>query len=180
MSPVRWPASSTALATAASTAGGFGFQAERSAAAPSRPSGSRPEGWPCPGRRCPARSHERARTGSPCRRCVADGSMPSDPEITPHSSERMSPNRFSVSTTSKSRGTIHQVHGHRVDQLVLDGDAGVRRPASLVDGGAPELRALEHVGLVHLRQLARGACRRARMRFPATRSTSGLASSASC
>ena len=38
---------------------------------------------------------------------------------------------------------------HRVDELMLDGDVGVFG-LELVDGGAPELRALEDVGLVDL------------------------------
>ena len=37
---------------------------------------------------------------------VADGSIPSEPVITPDSSLRMSPNKFSVSTTSKLRGVF--------------------------------------------------------------------------
>jgi len=37
---------------------------------------------------------------------VAEGSMPSEPVMTPDSSDRMSPKRFSVSTTSKLRGVF--------------------------------------------------------------------------
>ena len=36
---------------------------------------------------------------------------------------------------------VHEVHGHGVDELVLDGDVGVFG-LELVDGGAPELGAL--------------------------------------
>ena len=39
------------------------------------------------------------------------------------------------------------MHGHGVDELVLDGDVGVVGFEG-VDGGAPELGALEDVGLV--------------------------------
>src|SRR5215472_1984710 len=46
---------------------------------------------------------------------------------------------------------VHEVHRHRVDELVLDGYVGVFG-FQFVDGGAPELRALEYVGLVDLSQ----------------------------
>ena len=42
---------------------------------------------------------------------------------------------------------VHEVHGHGVDELVLEGDVGVVA-AEIGDGGAPELRDLEDVGLV--------------------------------
>ena len=37
---------------------------------------------------------------------VAEGNMPREPVMMPDSSERMSPKRFSVRTTSKLRGTF--------------------------------------------------------------------------
>ena len=42
---------------------------------------------------------------------------------------------------------VHQVHGHGVDVLVLDGDVG-ELGGDLVHRGAPELRDFKHVGLV--------------------------------
>ena len=42
---------------------------------------------------------------------------------------------------------VHEVHRHGVDELVLERDVGVVL-CDFGDGGAPELRDLEHVGLV--------------------------------
>ena len=50
-------------------------------------------------------------------------------------------------TTSKLRGDVHDVHRHGVDELVLEGDVGVVL-RDFGDGGAPELRDFEDVGLV--------------------------------
>ena len=44
-------------------------------------------------------------------------------------------------------GDVHDVHGHGVDELVLEGDVGVVL-GDFGDGGAPELGDFEDVGLV--------------------------------
>ena len=44
-------------------------------------------------------------------------------------------------------GDVHDVHRHGVDKLVLEGDVGVVL-GDFGDGGAPELRDFEDVGLV--------------------------------
>ena len=74
-------------------------------AASSPPRGRSRAGSRCPGRRCRARSRGPARTGRgrrPPR--LAEGSIPSEPVSIAASSLRMSPNRFSVTITSKSAG----------------------------------------------------------------------------
>ena len=124
------------------------------AAAASPPTGSCRSGWPCPGRRCPAPSRGSARTARTCRAPVcrspseADGSIPSEPASTAASSERMSPNRFSVTMTSKSAGRRIEQHRARIDELVAER----RRPGSLgadlVGDGPPQPRGRQDVGLV--------------------------------
>ena len=65
----------------------------------------------------------------------------------PDSSERMSPKRFLGEDDVEVAGDVHEVHGHGVDELVLDGDVGVVGLEG-VDSGAPELGTFEDVGLV--------------------------------
>ena len=76
-----------------------------SVASPSRGTGSCRTGWRCPCRRCPVPSRESARRGRlRLRPVMREGSMPSEPVSIDASSVRMSPNMFSVTTTSKSAG----------------------------------------------------------------------------
>ena len=121
-----------------------------------------PIGLALSGRRCPARSRGSARTARsvPCAvwrsPSEADGSIPSEPARTAASSERMSPNRFSVTSTSNRR-PLDQEH-RRVDQAVVR--RHVRElPVGLLDDLAPQARRGEHVRLVHARSAGR---RRAR------------------
>ena len=137
----RWPSAAVGSARATS-------------AAASPPTGSCRSGWRGPARRCPARSRGSARTGRSVPWAVrrspsdADGSMPSEPARTAASSDRMSPNRFSVTMTSKTAGRRIEQHRARVDELVVER----RRPGSsardLVDDRPPQARRREHVGLV--------------------------------
>ena len=74
-------------------------------AASAPPSRTSPAGWPCRCPRCRAPSRARARTGRgrpPPSEAL--GSIPSEPVSMAASSLRMSPNRFSVTITSKSAG----------------------------------------------------------------------------
>ena len=124
---------------------------DRTAASP--PTGSCRSGWPCPGRRCPAPSRGSARTARTCRarsRRFAERRRRQHPELpasTAASSDRMSPNRFSVTMTSKSAGRRIEQHRARIDELVADLD--VRgSPALLVDDPPPQARRRQDVGLV--------------------------------
>ena len=75
-------------------------------AASAPPTGTSPAGWRRPARRCPAPSRAPARTPRGRRRLPSDalGSIPIEPVSIAASSERMSPNMFSVTITSKWRG----------------------------------------------------------------------------
>ena len=116
----------------------------------SPPRGSRPAGSPCPRPRCRAPSRGSARrdpgsarpgTGAPA--SDADGSMPMEPASIDASSVRMSPKRFSVAITSKSRGPADEVHRHRVDQHVL---VGRRRGSRARPRARPRARAATTTG----------------------------------
>ena len=78
---------------------------------------------------------------------LADASSPIEPAIIAASSERMSPNMFSVSSTSKCRGARDQLHRRVVDQHVLEPHARVVA-RDLLDRLAPQARGLEDVRLV--------------------------------
>ena len=81
-------------------------------AASSPPTGSSRSGSRCRCRRGAATSRGWARRARPCRGSVrrspsdADGSIPRDPASTDASSERMSPNMFSVTMTSNAAGFV--------------------------------------------------------------------------
>ena len=111
----------------------------------------------CP--RCPARSRARARRrrGRRRRPRLALGSIPIEPVIIAASSLRMSPNMFSVTITSKSRGVGDELHRGVVDEHVLERDVGTPS-AARGDRRAPQAavsRTLALSTLVTLR--ARGA-----------------------
>ena len=124
----------------------------------------RPADWPCSGPRCRAPSRAPARTSpthapeglrSPI---DADGSMPMDPASTAPSSLRMSPNMFSVSTTSKRRGLRTSCMAQLSTSMCSSATSG--NSARHFDHHlAPELRVLEHVRLVHARDLLAAAAR---------------------
>ena len=84
---------------------GFAREGPANGAAAAPRSGSCRRDWRCRGRRCPAPSRGSARR---CRACPspseAEGSSPREPASIEASSVRMSPNMFSVTSTSKSRG----------------------------------------------------------------------------
>ena len=107
-----------------------------------------------PARECSARCRGSARTTpGRCAPRLADGSSPSEPASTAASSLRMSPKRFSVTTTSTVARLAHQAHRERVDELVRQRDVGIvgRKPAHDL---APELAGDQHVGLVDRDELA--------------------------
>ena len=93
---------------------------------------------------CPAISGAVPCTGSyrpgPSAPRLADGSMPSEPASTADLSLRMSPNRFSVTTTSMSRGWVTRCMANELTSAwssVTDGNSGampvtVSRHSSLV------------------------------------------------
>ncbi len=83
---------------------------------------------------------------------LAEGASPSPPVIAAARSERMSPNMFSVTMTSNCSGARRELHGGVVDEHVLDLDVRIVG-RDLVDDAAPEPRRLEHVRLVHRREL---------------------------
>ena len=107
---------------------------ERPAAAASPPTGSSRSGSPGPGRRCPARSRGSARTGRTCRaRSGARRARPTaasrgEPASTAASSDRMSPNRFSVTMHVEVGRLLDEQHRARVDELVADLDVRDTRP----------------------------------------------------
>ena len=127
-------------------------------AAASPRTGSCPAGWPGPGPRCRARSRGSARTGRAGRarsRGVpidADGSMPSEPLMTAASSDRMSPNRFSVTMTSNAAGDFASSIAAESTSRCSRADVRELR-VDLLGHLAPQPRRREHVGLVHLGDL---------------------------
>ena len=76
------------------------------------------------------------------------GSMPIEPVSIAASSERMSPNMFSVRITSKCRGAEIELHGGVVDEHMLELDVRELARVQLADDLAPQPRGLQHVGLV--------------------------------
>ena len=74
------------------------------------------------------------------------------------SSERMSPNRFSVSTTSKRRGSRTSSIAHESTSWWSSSTSRIV-PRHLVHHLHPELRDLEHVGLVHVGHVAAAPAR---------------------
>ena len=92
----------------------------------------------------------------------ADGAMPMPPIRPAARSERMSPNMFSVTSTSKRSRPLHQVQRLGVDVGVLACDVGIAG-GDLVEDLAEEGEALEDVRLVHAGDLARASgCARGR------------------
>ena len=89
------------------------------------PTGTSPAGWRSPR---PAMSGAEPCTGSnrpgPSPPSEALGSMPIEPVSMAASSERMSPNMFSVRITSKRRRRGDELHGGVVDEHVLELDVG--------------------------------------------------------
>ena len=102
-------------------------RARRGAASP--PRGTSPAGWRS---RCPAMSGAEPWTGSktpgPSPPRLAEGSIPSEPVSIAASSQRMSPNMFSVTITSKRAGVGDELHRRVVDEHVLELDVGVVAP----------------------------------------------------
>ena len=98
----------------------------------------------------PARSGADPCTGSkrpaPSPR-LADGSSPSDPQTAPASSDRMSPNMFSVSSTSNDAGASASFIAAVSTNSCVSVTPGKSRAIS-VTTVAPEPRDFEHVGLV--------------------------------
>ena len=78
----------------------------------------------------------------------AEGSMPSEPVTIAAQSERMSPNRFSVTITSNWRGIAHELHRAVVDVHVGELDIGELVGVHPHDDLAPERAELQHVRLV--------------------------------
>ena len=152
-SRVRAPPSSAASTAAYEPVGQVGA-AQRPAQRHLEATGSPPADWRCPCRRCPAPSRGSARRGRACPASpsAADGSMPSEPVSWAASSDRMSPNRLSVTMTSNWRRVLDQLHGGVVGQHVLQLDVGVLARVQVGDHLAPEQAGLHDVGL-----LGRGA-----------------------
>ena len=123
---------------------GLGLEPERVAQQHRRRRGSCRAGWRCPCRRCRAPSRGSARTarGRP-RRARPTAACPSSPASTEASSVRMSPNMFSVTTTSKLAGLVTRRIDGGVDEHVLERDVrdGLRRPRSRPAATAARTRA---------------------------------------
>jgi hypothetical protein len=77
----------------------------------------------------------------------------------------MSPNRFSVTITSKSAGG-DELHGGVVDEQVLELDVRELLGVHAADHLAPQARGLEHVGLVDARDALRRPAAERRARDP--------------
>ena len=117
-------------------------------AASSPPRAASPAGSPARCRRCRGRSRGRARTGrGRSRRGWPTGSIPSDPVSIADSSLRMSPNRFSVTITSKSAGRETSCMA-ALSTSRWSSSTSSYSAASPVDRLAPQARGLEHVRLV--------------------------------
>ena len=128
--------------------------------------------WPCRGPRCPAPSRAPARRGPGPSPSEAEGSSPSEPVSTAASSLRMSPNRFSVSSTSIRAGSATSRIAAKSTYRCSSVDVGILRRADPRDRLPPELRDLQHVRLVHRGQRPRRSAA-ARNATRATRSISG-------
>ena len=93
-------------------------------------SASPPTKWPRSGWRPPARRY-RAPCRAPARRgprrppSEAEGSMPMEPARMAASSDRMSPNVFSVTIVSNCVGSVHERHGAVVHEHVLERHVGI-------------------------------------------------------
>ena len=97
--------------------------------------------------------------------------MPIDPASTAPSSLRMSPNMFSVSTTSKRRGLRISCMAQLSTSRWSSATSGILG-RDLSDHLAPELRVLEHVGLVDAGDLLRRRLRASSKAMRAMRSIS--------
>ena len=89
---------------------------------------------------------------------------PRPPVTAAATSERMSPNVFSVRTTSIVSGACDDRHRERVDERVVERHVGVLGRAELGDDVAPEPRRVQDVHLVDRREPAPAARARARSR----------------
>ena len=170
---MRAPPSSAALHRGEQLVGQVGA-VQRPAQRHLEATGSPPADWRCPGRRCPAPSRGSARRGRACPASpsAAEGSMPSEPVSWAASSDRMSPNRLSVTMTSNWLGVLDQLHGGVVGQHVLQLDVGVVARVQVGDHLAPEQAGLHDVGLLGARSPCCGGRGPARRRRGATRSIS--------
>ena len=157
MSAVRSP-SRSAFVTAASMRAARCRPARANSAASSPPRGWWRADWRRPCRRCRARCRGSARTG-PCRCSSSDaeGSMPIEPVSIDASSGEDVAEHVAGDDHVELLRVAHQLHGAVVDVHVRS----ARRPECfgfLSDDFAPELRRLEHVGLVDRAELLRRAC----------------------
>ncbi len=160
-SAVRAPSLERVARRPSSTAAASFGKARANAAAAAPRSGSRHRDSRCRGRRCRARirvSARRHRAG--LRPSDADGSSPSEPASIDASSVRMSPNMFSVSSTSKLTRRAQQVHRRGIDQHVLERDvrklrarSRARRPRAR-DGDVSSTFALSTETMRRLRAIA--------------------------
>ena len=121
-------------------------RARRGAASP--PRGSSRAGWRRP---LPAMSGAEPWTGSnrpgPSAPRLAEGSIPSEPVSIAASSERMSPNMFSVRITSKRDGSETSCIAALSTSMWSSSTSGYSA-ATRLDRLAPQARGLEHVRLV--------------------------------
>ncbi len=125
-------------------------------AAAARRSRLRRRDWQCRGRRCRAPNHEWVRTvrRAPSAPSDAEGSSPMEPASMEASSVRMSPNIFSVTMTSKSRGRCSRCMAAESTSMCSTLTSGNSAGMMRFDGRAPQARGFEHIGLVHRSQLA--------------------------
>ena len=85
----------------------------------------------------------------------AEGAMPMPPIRPAVMSERMSPNMFSITMTSKSQGRFTSSSGAGIDIEPVGLDAGMAL-GGLIEHLAEERERLEHIGLVDAGQAATG------------------------
>ena len=123
-------------------------------AASSRRTESAPAGWQCPCRRYPGRCRGWALYSAVESPRLAEANMPREPVICAASSERMSPNMFSVTTTSKSAGRLISCMAVLSTSRSSICNIGVFLFADAVHDLAPHAAGLKHVGLIDAGHLA--------------------------
>ena len=102
----------------------------RGSRASARPTRSGRSDWRCPCRRCRAPSRAPARTATDSSRSglmFAEGAMPIVPHTAGPRSDRMSPNRFEPTTTSKHSRPLHEMRAQDVDVVLVDADVRIVR-----------------------------------------------------
>ncbi len=132
------------------------FPTGTNAAATSPPTESLPADSQCPSPQCQAPTHALAHTTPRSRPHSPMPAVRATPQLPRPGPTRMSPNIFSVSSTSNIRRPLHQQHRRRIDILVSQLHLGIIF-AHARHHFAPQARTFQHVGLVDRQDLALAA-----------------------